>query len=60
MSLGCSPDHQRDFFFFFFFFWERWGAHRFAAIVTDNAANMVVARRLVLEKFPKMVDVRYI
>ncbi len=38
---------------------ERWGANRFAAIVTDNAANMVVARPLVLEKFPKMVDVRY-
>ncbi|KAL0019152.1 hypothetical protein WJX77_011765 [Trebouxia sp. C0004] len=37
---------------------NRWGPHRFAAIVTDNAANMVVARRLVLEHFPKMVDVR--
>ena len=38
---------------------ERWGPKKFAAIVTDDAANMVVARRLVLEKFPKMVDVRY-
>lgn len=37
---------------------ERWGPDRFAAIVTDNAANMVIARGLVLEKFPKMMDVR--
>ncbi|KAL0024498.1 hypothetical protein WJX77_009947 [Trebouxia sp. C0004] len=37
---------------------ERWGPNRFAAIDTDNAAHMVVAWRLVLEKSPKMVDVR--
>lgn len=37
---------------------EKWGSHRFAAIVTDNAANMVSARTLVLNKFTKMVEVR--
>lgn len=31
-----------------------WGPKCFSAIVSDNAANMVKARRLVLEKFPHM------
>jgi len=35
-----------------------WGPNKFAAIVTDNAANMVAMRRLVLQAFPHMVDVR--
>lgn len=33
---------------------ERWGPDKFVAIVTDNAANMVVAGNLVLRRFPKM------
>ncbi|KAL0032600.1 hypothetical protein WJX77_010160 [Trebouxia sp. C0004] len=37
---------------------ERWGPHRFAAIVTDNAQNMQRTRRLVLQRFPHLVEVR--
>ena len=37
-----------------------WGPKRFSAIVSDNAANMVKARRLVLEKFPRMIENRQV
>ena len=37
----------------------KWNYERFAAIVTDNAANMVKTRRLVLQRFPHLVEVRY-
>ncbi len=37
---------------------ERWGPDRFAAIVTDNAANMQKTRRLVLQKIPHLIEVR--
>lgn len=39
---------------------ERWAPDKFVTIVTDNAANMVVARNVVLQRFPKMLDVRYV
>ena len=37
---------------------EKWGPHKFAALVTDNASNMVKTRRLVLQRFPHLVEVR--
>ncbi len=37
----------------------KWGKDRFAAIVTDNARNMVKTRRLVLKQFPHLIEVRY-
>lgn len=36
----------------------KWGPDKFAAIVTDNAANMVKTRRLVIERFPHMIEIR--
>ncbi|KAL0022627.1 hypothetical protein WJX77_011464 [Trebouxia sp. C0004] len=36
----------------------KWGKDRFAAIVTDNARNMVKTRRLVLKQFPHLIEVR--
>ena len=51
---------------FFFFFAEmiikemlKWGPEKLAAIVTDNASNMVKTRRLVLQRFPHLIEVRY-
>ena len=38
---------------------DRWGPQKFACIVTDNASNMVKTRRLLLQRFPHMIDVRY-
>lgn len=38
----------------------KWGPEKFAAIVTDNAKNMVKTRRLVLQRFPHLIEVRYI
>lgn len=35
-----------------------WGTDKLAAIVTDNAANMVVTRSLVQRAFKHMVKVR--
>ncbi|DBA78737.1 TPA: hypothetical protein ACH3X1_008647 [Trebouxia sp. C0004] len=37
---------------------EKWGGTRFAGIVTDNASNMQKTRRLVLKRFPHMIEVR--
>ena len=37
---------------------EKWGPHKFAALVTDNASNMVKTRRLFLQRFPHLVEVR--
>ena len=37
---------------------EKWGPDKFAAIVTDNAKNMVKTRRLVLQRFPHFIEVR--
>ena len=34
--------------------WHRW----YDALVTDNASNMVKTRRLVLQRFPHLVEVR--
>jgi hypothetical protein len=38
---------------------NKWGKEKFAAIVTDNARNMVKSRRLVLQAFPHIIEVRY-
>lgn len=37
---------------------ERWGPDKFAAIVTDNASNMQKTRRLVLQRYPHLIEVR--
>ncbi|DBB02777.1 TPA: Potassium transporter, variant 3 [Trebouxia sp. C0004] len=37
---------------------KKWGADRFAGIVTDNAANMVAMRRNLLHAFKHMVEFR--
>jgi len=37
---------------------ERYGPKRFIGLVTDNAANMVTMRNLVVKQYPHLLEVR--
>lgn len=39
---------------------RKWGPEKFAAIVTDNAKNMIRTRMLVLREFPHLIEIRYV
>jgi len=39
---------------------ENVGVNKFFAIVSDHAANMVAAKKLITQKFPAIISLRYI